>query len=789
MTVPSVAQSGTANEPPQRRTTSGRAVRANTMKQVNYYARSLGPANTTSAGNSARVEEQESEPPGFFPAIQYFSDAITALPKEVIRQITLMKEVEAKIYGLSEDLGQVLDEVMRYPVPPKKTVNNNGSADEQGLMRFTANNSAASSARASLINGFPPSASQFSAQNSVPGSIDGDGAAQRGGEGDWARRHKFRELRMLTHNLLGNLDEKNILLAATNRVLSQQLLRIDSVMPHVDNEISEEARLGSMTHWAYADNRQKKQAGNGFGTSRRDVAATNVLAAAANATHESDIAAARRDATRETKSERHKGKAKEHVDSDFDDKPKKTQPKSGKGKGTGQPAGLGILNPSDPVKKPRVQKAAAAPAMERSMSSMSKVSKVPRETSRSSPAVDGARKATKAKPAPISAKRKGLNSAQASPAMASSPSRSTFSAVDQAPPPNGRPQSARYRTNSTTNLRHERNMDGDDAQPPNSGMVNVQKTNGKRKSQEENDDDTEREQTKRTTEQQEGRDIEASAHDGQIVSGSNSGKAGRGSTAGTPRTENFSDVPSIQGARSMRSMRGNNRDESSSEPQNQGGPSKRHKRDFSNSHLVKQLAPFNRSPDMEHDEGDDASRGHAHDGQELRPDEVLEQEENPQSALSSPKRRPLSRRNTSIPLPQMSSPPASSQGGNSDAAMRNNDEAIPENPPQIQPISAPRLGTLLDDEDINDDSASVSASDLGGDPDDPNEQAYCYCNRGSYGEMIACDNEQCAREWFHLQCTGLREPPDEDVKWYCEECGPLFVKGKGGKGKGAGVKK
>ncbi|KAF2478934.1 hypothetical protein BDY17DRAFT_233608, partial [Neohortaea acidophila] len=53
---------------------------------------------------------------------------------------------------------------------------------------------------------------------------------------------------------------------------------------------------------------------------------------------------------------------------------------------------------------------------------------------------------------------------------------------------------------------------------------------------------------------------------------------------------------------------------------------------------------------------------------------------------------------------------------------------------------------------------------------DPDEPKYCYCNRGSYGEMIACDNELCAREWFHLGCTDLREPPDEAVKWYCEDC-------------------
>ena len=51
---------------------------------------------------------------------------------------------------------------------------------------------------------------------------------------------------------------------------------------------------------------------------------------------------------------------------------------------------------------------------------------------------------------------------------------------------------------------------------------------------------------------------------------------------------------------------------------------------------------------------------------------------------------------------------------------------------------------------------------------DPNEPKYCYCNQVSYGEMIACDNENCEIEWFHYDCVGLKMPPKG--KWYCNEC-------------------
>ncbi|KAG7452950.1 uncharacterized protein BT62DRAFT_998967 [Guyanagaster necrorhizus] len=53
---------------------------------------------------------------------------------------------------------------------------------------------------------------------------------------------------------------------------------------------------------------------------------------------------------------------------------------------------------------------------------------------------------------------------------------------------------------------------------------------------------------------------------------------------------------------------------------------------------------------------------------------------------------------------------------------------------------------------------------------DPDEPKYCYCERISFGEMIACDNPPCKIEWFHLSCTGLTEVPSQSKKWYCDHC-------------------
>uniref|UniRef100_A0A0D3FP24 Inhibitor of growth protein N-terminal histone-binding domain-containing protein n=1 Tax=Oryza barthii TaxID=65489 RepID=A0A0D3FP24_9ORYZ len=49
---------------------------------------------------------------------------------------------------------------------------------------------------------------------------------------------------------------------------------------------------------------------------------------------------------------------------------------------------------------------------------------------------------------------------------------------------------------------------------------------------------------------------------------------------------------------------------------------------------------------------------------------------------------------------------------------------------------------------------------------DPNEPTYCICHQISYGDMIACDNDNCeGGEWFHYTCVGLT--PETRFKGKC----------------------
>ncbi len=66
---------------------------------------------------------------------------------------------------------------------------------------------------------------------------------------------------------------------------------------------------------------------------------------------------------------------------------------------------------------------------------------------------------------------------------------------------------------------------------------------------------------------------------------------------------------------------------------------------------------------------------------------------------------------------------------------------------------------MEEDEEEEDDEQEVQDEDV-----------YCFCNQGSYGEMVACDGEGCPREWFHLECVGLRVAPEPNGEFIPSLC-------------------
>lgn len=65
---------------------------------------------------------------------------------------------------------------------------------------------------------------------------------------------------------------------------------------------------------------------------------------------------------------------------------------------------------------------------------------------------------------------------------------------------------------------------------------------------------------------------------------------------------------------------------------------------------------------------------------------------------------------------------------------------------------------------------------------DPDEPRYCICGDVSWGTMIACDNDDCEKEWFHLTCVNLDDLPPRRTKWYCPDCRKKLKLGVGNNG-------
>ncbi|GJC91830.1 chromatin modification-related protein [Colletotrichum higginsianum] len=69
-----------------------------------------------------------------------------------------------------------------------------------------------------------------------------------------------------------------------------------------------------------------------------------------------------------------------------------------------------------------------------------------------------------------------------------------------------------------------------------------------------------------------------------------------------------------------------------------------------------------------------------------------------------------------------------------------------------------------DGKDVDhDDSLLDVEDDEAGD-----DKKYCTCQNVSFGDMVACDNEDCPYEWFHWSCVGLKSEPNGT--WFCPVC-------------------
>ena len=378
--VPSSTQHHLQGGPSNRRQPT-RSVRTSANRPSNYYAKPLSYRNPTAASAADNIVAT-SAAPRFFPAISFFTDAVTALPKELQKHFTMLKETEGKLHQPDIAVTDLLASINRLPDAPRYSA----LEHTQAYMALSLANSVSGSAAASVANGMTPKRPQHSL------SLD----TQTHDPNLEQREDLFVQLIQRLKEMTSVLDEKNMILSAASENLSRQLVRFDSAMPHIENEVSEDARLGSNTHWALPHMKEVRHS-NGIGVSekgRRDVTNVNNLAAAAAAVHEGEIAATRSEARREAMLAK-RNRARD-PDSDVEERAvgrKQITGKARKGQQEQPSDSKAAAGSQQPQKRRRIEK---APAAERAMgAALSGRLGASRPSPRGSPAPDGARKKLK----------------------------------------------------------------------------------------------------------------------------------------------------------------------------------------------------------------------------------------------------------------------------------------------------------------------------------------------------------------------------------------------------------
>lgn len=553
------------------------------------------------------------------------------------------------------------------------------------------------------------------------------------------QRQLFFRLRMLVANMLPTLDEKLVVLQGARATKDKGLARMHHSYSHLDTEISEEARYGSLTHWAYADKEEKKKGAPVHERQRREVASANNLAMAAQHVHDVDSIAAKSEARREAmmanKRSRH-----QQVDSDFDDRPAKKPQKrkvipSETAAGDSRNVGLGISsNGAGPHgKRKKTEKALAAAAaagalapgpvpMERSLSSALKAAGQGGRSGSSPRGTPGPENgpAAKRKPrtAPAPAPRKHPLP-PLSPTLASSPLAASFAINKATAGASDRPLSARARKNSTANSIVSVNAEVPIGRRPSSAHSVQQVTSSliaeldhaagnTRDSASIKGASTPKEATEvpqsfeaSTMKLEELGQQEPDPMEVDVPTpGAAASKIGRTSKTATPVVGAFPEVPMARSRSTRNANNGNSNSNTSSE---------------NNSTTT----------------GTVSKRGHKKNAPSVT-----------NTALASPALKPAQ--------PAKSNPPSSA------------------------------ASSVAQEQEYQE----VEMEEEIGSDEDGDEPRYCYCNEVSYGNMIACDNDDCPREWFHLACVHLEKAPVGRTKWFCsDECREQHnkTKAKGGR--------
>ncbi|PHH86296.1 hypothetical protein CDD83_10437 [Cordyceps sp. RAO-2017] len=668
-------------------------------------------ANTTrsAAGNgrdsSSAAGSSGNQPIDIFPAITHFADTITALPRELVRHFTLLKEVDAKLFAPEDQVFKLVAAAVNAPLPEPRLSHDLPAISAPAVLQNTSRANAPKS---------QPSQSVSSADDG--GVFDPSNVP---------RRQLFRQTAFKIQEMLVSLEEKNHVISTANEALQRQLARVEDVWPYLENEFSDEAKWGSATHWAYPENRSIGKASH-TERARRDGAAAISAAAQALA----DEAAARSDARKQAVQAKRNQKNQHHESDaeDHDSRPKGEGSKKAQGSKARKTAdgniGLGIsgtstTNGNPPQKRRKIEKtangASGGHAMERAMSSVfgNSAPKAKTNSPRGTPVPDVPKK-RKALPSGSGQSKKkylvpsSLSLARALPFYNSIVSLrvGTWLTVLH-PDRNGAPRVSPSIASSPV-MSALQEPKGTNRASPGPGSAPRPASSRARKNS-----------------------LQSNADAAKTKAPVPSAGKPNGNAPPTPdlATTSAPSRPAIE----------------NKAPKEPSAPVK--------------LEPIKKDGDRAEGSAGPASAAARKEGKADEPErkgESLPPQTQSIGTVTTKSGRASKPSTPALANAQEPIRPRSSRnadgGGGSKKNQKRGNPAVQPQATNVDANNSTRVG--------DDDEGDIDAD----------EPTYCYCNSVSYGEMVACDAEECEREWFHLACVGLKVAPGSKTKWYCEDC-------------------
>ncbi|KAI1153569.1 hypothetical protein F4825DRAFT_248671 [Nemania diffusa] len=674
---------------------SGRRAQPVRQTRTNPPRTTSGPSRAVGGRESLGGGQNHDQPIDIFPAINHFTDAITSLPKDLVRHFTLLKEVDAKIFAPEETLFQFVDAALKSNPPEPRSTRDGSSSVAPASTPMSAQNSS---------NGHAMSS------HPAPSSLNESHASTVFDPSNVPRRTLFLHTAYKIQEMLVSLEEKNHVISTANESLSKHLSRINDVWPHLENEFSEEAKWGSTTHWAYPENRINRA--TQAERSRRDGAAFITAAAQQLQVEE---AAARSDARKQALMAK-KGLKNQHQDSDADDHEnkqkseptKKTQggSKARKGAESATPVGLGITaganaNGIPPSKRRKVENSSktvnGGQAMERAMSSVygSNAPK-PKNTSPRATPVPEPTKKRKALPTANGISKKGLvffyHLDGYYPLANSDCSKTTVATATMSPLiPSPTPQP------------HLGDKPASRGSPAPSAIVPRPASSRARQNS-----------------------IQSNVENGRQRPASSASNRPNGVPTGPPEVVVIPSGPRVSvEPKAVKEPPTIIKTESNKEETNNHPPI-----------TINSLHKKDNPP---------------------KPDDTESKAEPTQNYIQTTMTIVTTKSG------RASKPSTPALGSFPDATPRSrssrNTAATTAKRSHKKGASQHAIPTRIVDEDTNSSGHGDDEGEV-----DADEPLYCYCNGVSYGEMVACDAEDCEREWFHLDCVGLKAAPPSNSK-------------------------